>query len=262
MKRSSTAVFGLWVLCLLSFSVYGEYPGDFTVSVMEEPDSRSKIAVASSSDNFNENQEAYYKKVEVDPSFKDSYKGNIYDYDRKEKEKKPKDIIEENPKKRKALFTLSAAFMRILLFVILGIIVLLIAYYILKNAGGFHFGSGRKKIDVQSAETTSEEDSEDIDTNDFESLILQAKSEKDFRKAVRFYYLRVLQKLSDNKLIQWDKDKTDYDYYLELAPHSIREDFYGNAYIFDHIWYGNFEINEKEFQLAESLFVRTLNKLK
>lgn len=254
MRRSSRTVLTLLIFLQLSFPVWAQFT-EVPEFAVEEPEATEYIDVdLHSSEN---NNETYYEKVEIDPSFKDAYKGSVYDYDRPEKEPKPKERIE-----RKPLFTLSAAAMKVILFVLLGGIVLVIAYFILKNAGGFHFGSGRRNIDVKAGARMAGEDTEDIDNNDFESLIRRAKAEKDFRKAVRFYYLLVLQKLSDHKLIQWDKDKTDYDYYLELSAEDIREDFSGNAYVFDHIWYGNFEISEKEFALAENLFHRTLNKLK
>lgn len=270
MKKIKKFIFLLTVFLWLTFPVSGQQNRDTAGPALTEkviPGEKYPIENAyaeSISPDSNGKIEPLYYQIEIDPSFKDDYRSSVYDYDRPEKEKKPKERIEneETGKVRKSLFTLSATAMKVTLFTILGLIVLTIVYFVIKNSGGFHFGSGRRQIDVKSGAQKSGEDPENIDNNDFASLIQNAKSRKEFRKAIRYYYLWVLQKLSDKKLIRWDRDKTDYDYYLELSENSIRKDFSENAYIFDHVWYGNFQMSEKEFKLAESLFNRTLDKLK
>ncbi len=200
--------------------------------------------------------EPFYQQRKLDPLYKDNYKGSKFDYERITPKKDPRP-----PKATAPLFSLPSGFMQILMYGILGIIILTIIYFILKNAGGFSFGAEKRKIQYDASEEKEEEDLENIENNNFQLLIQKAKSEGDFRKAVRYYYLWVLQKLTDKRLINWNKDKTDYDYFMELGQHPIKEDFSNNTYIYDYTWYGNFHLNYKEFELAETIFQRTLSKL-
>ncbi len=189
------------------------------------------------------------RKLEED--FKDDYKGEDFNYDRIVKE------ITYSP----PMFQLSGGILQFLMFTVLAIIIVIVIFFIIRNAGGFSFGKEKRKIKYDTSEESREEDLDEIGNNNFEILIQKAKSGQDYRKAVRYYYLWVLQKLTDRNLIKWDKDKTDYDYLLELKDHSVKEDFSTNTYIYDYTWYGNFELNSKEFELAESIFQRTLKKI-
>ena len=189
----------------------------------------------------------------LDENFKDDYKSEKFNYDRIVKRKEP----EINPPS----FRIPVGFLEILMYAILGIVILLIIYYIIKSAGGIYFGNEKRKIKYDTSEESSEEDLDEIANNDFEKLIQRAKSEQDYRKAIRYYYLWVLQKLTDRNHIKWHKDKTDFDYLQELKNQSIKEKFSANTYIYDHIWYGNFELNPQEFELAESIFQQTLKQI-
>lgn len=195
-----------------------------------------------------------FHKRELNENFKDDYKGDQFNYDRVVKEKKPKQI---NP----PTFQIPGGILQFLMYAVLGIILILIIYFIIKNAGGFSFGSEKRNIKYDTSDEAGEEDLEEIGNNNFEQLILKAKSEQDYRRAIRYYYLWVLQKLTDRNLIKWHREKTDFDYLQELKNHAIKEDFSTNTYIYDHTWYGNFNLNSKEFELAESIFQRTLKKI-
>ena len=195
----------------------------------------------------------YYEQRNLDSDFKNNYKGEKFNYDRVVKEYKPPSA---------PLFSLPTGLFQVLMYIVLGIILLLVIYFIIKNAGGFSFGSDQKKIKFDASEEQELEDTENIENNNFYQLIQKAKSDKDYRKAIRYYHLWVLQSLSDKKLIRWNKDKTDYDYYSELGETAIKEDFSNNVYVYDYIWYGKFPLNSSEFDLAESIFQRTLHKLK
>ena len=194
----------------------------------------------------------HFEKRNLDPEFKEDYKGKKFAYDR---------VVKQKTYSPPA-FSLTTGLFQVLMYIMLAVIILVVIYQIIKNAGGFSFGGERKKIKFDTSEEKHSEDTEDIANNDFKSLIEQAKSDKDFRKAIRYYHLWVLQTLSDKKLIRWNKDKTDYDYYRELGENPVKNDFSDSVYVYDYIWYGNFQINPKEFDIAESIFQRMLSKLR
>lgn len=188
----------------------------------------------------------------LDSKFKDNYKGKRFKYEKPEKENKPYTGTKLN---------LSFLFSKVVMYTILVLIILVIVYYIIKNSGGFSFGNERKRIKYNSDAEQSFEDKENIENNDFTKLIQKAKAEYDFRLATRYYFLWVLQTLSDKKIIQWNRDKTNYDYFIELGNHPICDDFFRNTHLYDYIWYGNFKLDDNDFKTVESIFQKTLNKL-
>tara|TARA_B110000090_G_scaffold75000_1_gene85303 strand:- start:9939 stop:10673 length:735 start_codon:yes stop_codon:yes gene_type:complete len=102
-------------------------------------------------------------------------------------------------------------------------------------------------------------DQELIKNQHISELIQQAIQEKEYRLAVRFYYLLILQKLADKEMIVWQQEKTNEDFIREVAHLKIAPDFTETTRLYDFVWYGNFEINKTEFLKAETLF-NTLTK--
>ncbi len=202
-----------------------------------------------------ERGETYYQQRELDPKFKDNYKGKRFQYETEKKEVEPRKM---NLPSIKMPLVLG----KILMYVIIALIVFIIVYQIIKNSGGFSFGKSKRKINFDTSAEQFFEDKENIENNDFESLISKSKLNNDYRRAVRYYFLWVLQVLTNKKLIKWNKDKTNFEYYSELTKNPIQDDFFKNIHIYDYIWYGNFEINQDDFNKAERFFLKTLNKLK
>ncbi|MDX9705076.1 MAG: hypothetical protein RBT46_05155 [Weeksellaceae bacterium] len=193
-----------------------------------------------------------FEQREFPPEFKNKYKGKKFDYDREVKPGKP--LFQTDFKIPSAYFSITA-------YLILGTILILVIYFILKNVGGFSFGNGKRKSGIK-VEKSVIEDGENIENNNFSVLVEQAKTEGDYRKAVRYYYLWILQKLTENQQLKWSKNKTNYDYFLELDQKPIQSDFSVSNYLYDYSWYGNFQLNSAEFQNAESVFQNTLNKIR
>ena len=104
-------------------------------------------------------------------------------------------------------------------------------------------------------------DEELINNMQLNELIAQAIQVKDYRLAVRFYYLLILQKLTDKELIVWQQEKTNEDFIREVAKLKIASDFIEITQLYDFVWYGNFEINEPEFLKATTLFNTLKNKI-
>ncbi len=92
-------------------------------------------------------------------------------------------------------------------------------------------------------------------------LIAQAIQEKDYRLAVRFYYLQILQKLTDKELIVWQQEKTNEDFIREIAQLKFASDFTEITRLYDFVWYGNFEINEPEFLKITTLYNTLTQKI-
>jgi hypothetical protein len=88
---------------------------------------------------------------------------------------------------------------------------------------------------------------EDIHKINFDKLIEEATSKKDFRKAIRLHFLKLLKDLTDNNLITWQIDKTNNDYSIELANNKYSSKFKELALLYEYIWYGDFPLDETNF---------------
>jgi hypothetical protein len=94
----------------------------------------------------------------------------------------------------------------------------------------------------------------DINSIDFESDLSRAIRQKDYREAIRLYYLQTLKSLSDKNLIHWQSHKTNKQYRQELKNSALKEPFNRLTHLFDYIWYGEFPIDEPTFEQAQSQF--------
>lgn len=140
------------------------------------------------------------------------------------------------------------------------LIVLFIVYLIVKaiinKEGGWIFGkSSKKKI------TATEFSEEDIHSIDFRTIIDKSKAANNHRLSIRYYYLWLLKKMSDNGVIEWDIEKTNSDYLYEIKRAALKEDFQYLSYIYDYSWYGEFTIDDALFDKAEKAFVKTINSI-
>lgn len=129
----------------------------------------------------------------------------------------------------------------------------LIVFAILKltNTGVNSLFSGKRK-DSESTDATLED--VDIHALDYEEMIGSALKAKDYRLAVRLWFLRTLKKLSDKEKLTWKLDKTNSDYYYELSGSGLQEEFGKISFVYDYIWYGEFPVDEQSYREAEEQF--------
>lgn len=98
------------------------------------------------------------------------------------------------------------------------------------------------------------DDEEIINNHDIQTLIDQALIDKNYRLAVRYYYLLTLQKLSGKELINWQAQKTNHEYIYEIKNSNLRQQFGKLTDVYDYIWYGNFEVDDSAFAKAQHAF--------
>ncbi len=103
---------------------------------------------------------------------------------------------------------------------------------------------------------------EDIHSLNFDTQINDAVQKKNFRYAIRLYYLQNLKELNDRGLISWKGHKTNYDYLQELNGKPLFNSFSGITQLFNWIWYGDFSLSEEEFGQFKTEFIQFSNQLK
>ncbi|MGN6639729.1 MAG: hypothetical protein ACTHJ8_12520 [Mucilaginibacter sp.] len=95
---------------------------------------------------------------------------------------------------------------------------------------------------------------ENIHEIDFESETEEAIRVKNFRLAVRLLYLSCLKSLNDQKIINWQIEKTNNAYINEVPEGNRRQNFRLLTRQFEYIWYGDFPIDFDSFQSIQLLF--------
>ena len=145
--------------------------------------------------------------------------------------------------------SLNSGLVYLLAFVAIGLII----FFILKN-----MKQSSKSFSDDNAPI--EEEYEDLDSIAFESEIDKYLREKDYRNAIRYYFLESLKALQDKNHIEWKKDKTNADYYYEISDNRIRKEFQNIAFIFDFAWYGNNAISDAQMEYVKNQF-STFHKL-
>ncbi len=96
---------------------------------------------------------------------------------------------------------------------------------------------------------------EDIFSVNIDKIISEAVAEKNYRKAVRFLYIKLLKVLTINEKIEWKPEKTNKDYKKEMKKSQYFSAFNKLTKLFEYVWYGEFELNKKQFDDANNLFI-------
>lgn len=145
----------------------------------------------------------------------------------------------------------------LIFYLVITFAVIMIIYLIVSgNFTGIVTGAAKK---TAAAYTVADVD---IDTINFDELIAEAIAQKEFRRAVRLYYLQTLKLLSDKHLIEFKPDKTNADYLREFKKAELKQEFARLTYVYEYVWYGHFEINESNLVAATKAFTDFKTTLK
>ncbi|MEL6811197.1 MAG: DUF4129 domain-containing protein [Bacteroidota bacterium] len=134
--------------------------------------------------------------------------------------------------------------------IIAGIIVFIIWLFIRLNPGAKLLQS------KEAPQAFFTEEEEIVRSKDIHKLIQEALENKDFRLAVRYYYLLILRKLTEGELIAYEFDKTNTDYISEIVSKELNRHFRKVTTLYDYIWYGNFEVTHEDYKKAQVTFNR------
>jgi hypothetical protein len=93
-------------------------------------------------------------------------------------------------------------------------------------------------------------DVDDIEGRDFLKMAGDMAERGDYRSALRYRYLHLIQLLSARNLIVWRPDKTNHDYQREISDTPFRDVFRYMTYLFNYTWYGHFELDQATYSRA------------
>lgn len=131
---------------------------------------------------------------------------------------------------------------RIIRYVFIIAIISVIIYLLFKNNVRALFYGKSASLSSDFTETL-----EEIREMDFAKRIAEEVSNRNFRKAVRLYFLKILKELNQENLISWKQDKTNADYQKELRKTPYDKQFGELSRLYEYIWYGDFKLDEADF---------------
>lgn len=135
-----------------------------------------------------------------------------------------------------------------------GVLIVIALYIIVRLLVGTKASSFFSDKSSQLAPLNIQE--EHIESVDLDQFIRDALAQNNYRLAVRYMYLKILKELSFRNLISWHFDKTNRDYYKEIVDPQLKDNFKKVSYLYDHVWYGEFDLDAVGFANAQLDFDR------
>ncbi len=136
-------------------------------------------------------------------------------------------------------------FLRIIPYLLLVVLIfILIKFFI--NTNIKRLNSSKKNQNIVSLS----EEEQIIKNENIEELITNAVAKKNYRLAIRYYYLLILKLMSEKKIINWELQKTNNDYINEINKIELRKKFTHITRLYNYIWYGDFPINELKYKIV------------
>jgi len=120
---------------------------------------------------------------------------------------------------------------------------------------------GNKSIAQDGVEITLDNLEDYLHESDLDRFLREAKAKGAFGLAIRLYYLQIIRKLSEKKIVQWARDKTNRDYVLELQRHPQQSAFKMATKTYEKVWYGNQTLHLSEFEAIEAEFQQLRDKI-
>ncbi len=101
----------------------------------------------------------------------------------------------------------------------------------------------------------------EIPKSELEIMLEKALANKDYRAAVRIYFIFIIKDLSEKDWITWEKRKTNISYLMEMRSRKQYNSFNEVVSIFEIVWYGNYKVALKDYQQIEPKFKNLINSL-
>jgi len=203
-----------------------------------------------------------------DEGFKKRYDGNKYNYEGRdvvtasergsgnyEDYKKTRDLKKE--KNNTDILNLNLGPISWLFYLAIALAVGYFAYILFNDGGTGLFTTNRNKTIATYDEITAD----NIENADIHTLIKNAENDKDYRLAIRYYYLLVLKTLSLKNHIKFEDDKTNNEYLNEVQDKTFSKDFAYTSYLYNYIWYGEFPLDTDKYNKAKNDFLSFLNQV-
>lgn len=204
-------------------------------------------------------QEAYSRQT-ISPNSFDKNEWKTLKKKVKIKDYKAEKKKEDKKKEDKEWFmNLKPETVKTIQWILFGILFSILLFLILKLLGVNPFNS---KADKNKIDISLDEIEEHLDTAAIDPHLYEAIKTKNYKLAIRLYYLMIIQRLALKEKIIWKKYKTNKHYLNEIRNKEEYPTFKKLTLIYEKSWFGEAEINENEYNILNSDFVNFLQNIK
>lgn len=147
-------------------------------------------------------------------------------------------------------FSVSKPFQQLLWIIVLCGFIGIVLWY-LSSSNILLFRKRAKKI---APEEETEQLTDDIFSIQYDKEIAKAAAAKNFRLAVRLWYLQMLKILSYKGLIDYRYGRTNNDYLSQLLNTPHHRHFFRLTRNFEYTWYGQFEPSGDAYEMMQADF--------
>lgn len=134
-----------------------------------------------------------------------------------------------------------SAAVKTVMYLLLTAILLYTIYRIIVNNNLFYVSAKKRK------EIIDEEADGEMQDDILEEKIADAIRNKEYRKAVRYLYLKTLRGMDAKGWIQYHAQATNYEYLNQIGTRSVAPEFGFATQVYEYVWYGGFELSEEQF---------------
>jgi len=185
----------------------------------------------------------YSKKIDVRKVDEEKWKSLTKDLNYSEEPEKEK----TKPKKDNSLpsATTSISVGPVFQYILFGLVIAIIVFVLLRLIGVNLFTSNKS---VNHGDTINiDRLDEELHESDLDRYLKDALNKKEFKLAIRIYYLMTLKELSIRNWIEWKKDKTNREYLYEMSDRENYQPFMELTRVFERTWYGDKELMESDY---------------
>lgn len=171
---------------------------------------------------------------------------------KKKKIKEP--TAPEYEERDRNMFDFSGVF-GIVKLVLLVIVIGLIGFMIYKLMGNRWPWTQSAKLKDDDEQVAAEE----LNVDELQLRIKEAIEQQKYRLAIRYSYLFTLRRMDEKGWIKLDPKFTNFDYVKQMKQHDPHNTFAYLTNVYDYVWYGEFDLNEEQFNLVYKDFQKYLN---
>lgn len=145
-------------------------------------------------------------------------------------------------------------------YIILALIIGFVIFFIVKMLSEGQ--TGAQKLGKATLRYDDDRLEENIHDLDLIQLLNQAVESGDFRAAIRIKFLITIKRLSENAMISWKKDKTNWEYHKEITDPNLKNGLNDLINFYEKVWYGNIDLIPNDYYKLEPFYDRFNNRIK
>ncbi len=225
--------------------VYTDSITEYSDTVQYSEDTYEDVSDFQAWYHFSDSEQYVFNNQIIVPKFDSAYWKKLtkdINFEEKTPPKKEKPKKKQAPKSSSGQASINIGDYKFLFITIALLLLGLFIFYLIRNTG-----PNNKKVTTSLLINLNELDEKTLKEAELRTPLDIAIRNKDFKTAYRLRYLQVLQQLIGKNLIVYSKEKTNYEYLMQLSGKTAYEPFRMLTFNFDGIWYGELHIDEQRY---------------